>query len=239
MNDIPLLYGFYSELHTASTGAADELRRSLNSSEGWIALGLLVLFLLNFRNIARFFKTSYQSLKHLTVAKQQFEENSTSFTFIRRMLMAFSIICLSFFLFLIMRCTDKLPDMPHIQVYFLILATAIAGFLLKSFALHTIGIFTETTPATQMTAYCGQLYTIVAGIVLFPVTALLFNLYTAWCSVFIITGLSLISGVFLLYVVRSFQIFIASNISISFWILYLCTFEIAPILVIYNIIFTT
>ncbi|MDR3236106.1 MAG: DUF4271 domain-containing protein [Prevotellaceae bacterium] len=237
MNETPL-YGFYSELHTASTGAADELRRSFNTPEGWIAVGLLVLFLLNFRNIVRFCKTAYSSLKHLYVVKQRCEEKSEKALFIRLMLVIFSIVCLSFFLFLIMRYTGKLPDMPHIQVYFLILAAVVAGFLLKSFVLWLIGIFTETTHTAHMIAYCGKLYAIVAGIVSFLAAVLLFNLYTAWCSMLIITGLSLIFGVFLLYVVRLFQIFIASNISIFFGILYLCTIEIAPILVIYNIIFT-
>jgi len=52
----------------------------------------------------------------------------------------------------------------------------------------------------------------------------------------VFSGLILISILLLLFIIRSFQIIIRNNVSIFYMILYLCAFEIAPILILLKVL---
>jgi hypothetical protein len=216
---------------------ADSLRASFNCLEGWIGLGLLVLFFLSFRFIKQFLALSFSGLLHFHVAQKQFEENSLLIVNIRRVLLLFSQVCVSFFLFLIIRYYEAFPSHLSIaQVYILILSSLLVFYILKTLLLRMLGFFTEADTAMRMMGYYGQLYFISSGIILFPVTILFFNTYSAFCNPLIIIGLTCSLAIVLLYMMRSFQIFISHKLSVFFWILYLCTFEFAPFLFIWKYI---
>jgi hypothetical protein len=122
------------------------------------------------------------------------------------------------------------------QVYVVILSSLLVFYIVKTSLLRVLGFLTETETAMRMMGYYGQLYAITGGLVLFPVTMLFFNTYSSFCNPLIIIGLTCSLVIILLYVVRSFQIFISHGLSVFFWILYLCTFEIAPFLFIWKYI---
>jgi hypothetical protein len=232
-----LAYENYSELHSAAGDGVELLRLSFTHFEGWIGLGLLILFFLNFRFIRQFLSLSFPGLIHFHVAQKQFEENSILIANIRRLLLIFSQICISFFLFLTIRYYNVFPDhLSTVQVYLLILAAFFAFYILKALLLRILGFLTETEAAMRMIGYYGQLYTISSGMMLFPLTILFFNTYSSFCKPLVIIGLVCVLIVILLYLVRSFQIFISYKLSVFFWILYLCTFEFAPFLFIWKYI---
>ncbi|MDR0737897.1 MAG: DUF4271 domain-containing protein [Prevotellaceae bacterium] len=213
------------------------LRMSFTRLEGWIGLGLLVLFFLNFRFIKQFLLLSFPGLIHFHVAQKQFEENSVVIANIRRMLLIFSQICISFFLFLTIRYYDVFPNhLTAAQVYILILLSFFALYILKTLLLRVLGFLTETETAMRMMGYYGQLYAISGGLILFPLTILFFNTYSSLCKPLVLIGLVCSLVVILLYLIRSFQIFISYKLSVFFWILYLCTFEFAPFLFIWKYI---
>jgi hypothetical protein len=212
-------------------------RISFTNLEGWIGLGLLVLFFLCFRCIRQFLSLSFQGLVHFHVAQKQFEENSILILNIRRFLLLFSQVSISFFMFLIIRYYGAFPEhLTVVQVYVMILLFLWGFYIIKTLLLRVLGFLTETGTAMRMMGYYGQLYAISGGITLFPVTMLFFNTYSPFCKVLIIFGLSCSLVIILLYLVRSFQIFISHRLSVFFWILYLCTFEIAPFLFIWKYI---
>ena len=220
--------------------AVELLRMSFTRLEGWIGLGLLILFLLNFRFIKQFLLLSFSGLIHFHVAQKQFEENSVLIANIRRLLLIFSLTCISFFLFLIIRHYDVFPThLTAAQAYFLILLSLFVFYIFKTFLLRILGFLTETETAMRMIGYYGQLYVISGGVMLFPFTILFFNTYSPFCKPLIFIGLACSLVVVLLYLVRSFQIFISYKLSVFFWILYLCTFEIAPFLLIWKYITLT
>ncbi|MDR2448914.1 MAG: DUF4271 domain-containing protein [Prevotellaceae bacterium] len=213
------------------------LRMSFTRLEGWIGLGLLVLFFLIFRFIKQFLLLSFPGLIHFHLAQKQFEENSAVAANIRRLLLIFSQICISFFLFLTIRHYDAFPShLTVAQFYILILLSFFAFYILKTFLLRILGFLTETETAMRMMGYYGQLYAISGGLVLFPLAILFFNSYSSFCNPLIIIGLVCSLLIILLYLVRSFQIFISYKLSVFFWILYLCTFEFAPFLFIWKYI---
>jgi hypothetical protein len=232
-----LLYKDYSVLSPLPADVADPLRISFTSLEGWIGLGLLLLFFLSFRFIRQFLALSFPGLIHFHVAQKQFEENSLLIVNIRRILTLFSQVCVSFFLFLIIRYYDRFPDhLTSVQVYILILSSLWVFYILKTFLLRILGFLTGADAAMRMMGYYGQLYFISSGIILFPIAILFFNTYSSFCKTLIVVGLISLLLIVLLYIVRSFQIFISHKLSGFFWILYLCTFEIAPFLFVWKYI---
>ncbi|MDR3183910.1 MAG: DUF4271 domain-containing protein [Prevotellaceae bacterium] len=217
--------------------AAGLLRMSFAGLEGWIGLGLLVLFFLSFRFIRQFLALSFSGLIHFHVAQKQFEENSLLIVNIRRMLLLFSQVCVSFFLFLVIRYYGAFPGHLSVaQVYILILSLLLVFYLAKTILLRVLGFLTEADSAMRMMGYYGQLYFIFSGIILFPIAILFFNTWSSFCKPLIVIGLISALVIILLYLIRSFQIFISHRLSVFFWILYLCTFEFAPFLIIWKYI---
>jgi hypothetical protein len=227
--------------HTPATDSAVELlRMSYTRVEGWIGLGLLILFFLSFRSIRQFLQLSFSGLILFRVAQKQFEENSVLITNIRQMLLIFSQICISFFLFLTIQYYDILPaSLTPVQGYFIILLSLFLFYIFKIFVIRILGFLTETETAIHMIGYYGQLYAISGGIMLFPFTMVLFNSCSSFCKPLIIIGLLCSLTLILLYMMRCFQIFIFYKLSVFFWILYLCTFECVPFLLIWKYITLT
>jgi hypothetical protein len=220
--------------------AVELLRISYTRLEGWIGLGLLVLFFLSFRSIRQFLLLSFSGLIHFHIAQKQFEENSVLITNIRRLLLFFTQASLSFFLFLVIQYYGiASPHLTPVQVYLIILLSIFVFYIFKTFLLRILGFFTETDTAMRMIGYYGQLYAISGAIMLFPIAMLLFNTNSSFCKPLIVIGLVCALIFALLYIVRCFQIFISYRLSVFFWILYLCTFECAPFLFIWKYITLT
>ncbi|MCK5171656.1 MAG: DUF4271 domain-containing protein, partial [Bacteroidales bacterium] len=99
------------------------------------------------------------------------------------------------------------------------ISTSLIGFVFlkqKVFSefFHNINIFTKNT-----------------GLFLLPIVIPLQFLSYEYLAFIIYTGIILIALLYLLQIVRSFQIIIRKNASIFYMILYLCAFEFAPFLI--------
>ena len=106
------------------------------------------------------------------------------------------------------------------------ISTSFIGFVFlkqKVFSefFHNINIFTKNT-----------------GLFLLPIVITLQFLSYEYLAFIIYTGIIIIALLYLLQIVRSFQIIIRKNVSIFYMILYLCAFEFAPFLIIYKIVFS-
>ncbi len=106
------------------------------------------------------------------------------------------------------------------------ISTSFIGFVFlkqKVFSefFHNINIFTKNT-----------------GLFLLPIVITLQFLSYEYLAFIIYTGIIIIALLYLLQIVRSFQIIIRKNVSIFYMILYLCVFEFAPFLIIYKIVFS-
>jgi hypothetical protein len=234
------LYGHHAALHTTAESAVNELRISINMPEGWIELCLLILFLLSFHYIRWFLNTSLPGLIHFHVAQKQFEENMLIVAHTRYVSLLLSLASVAFFIFLLIRYYGYLPShLPSVLVYVIIMTSLWVFYVVKSALLRTVGFFSKTEIPLKMIDYYGQLYTITAGICLFPMVTLFFNQHTSWCNVLSIIGVSFLLMLVFMYVIRSLRIFIVSGISLFFWFLYLCTFEVAPFLLLYKYIIST
>jgi len=84
---------------------------------------------------------------------------------------------------------------------------------------HNVNIFTKNT-----------------GLVLLPIVVILQFMTYEYIGFIIYTGIIFSALLYLLEIIRSFQIFNRKNVSIFYMILYLCAFEFAPFLIIYKIL---
>jgi hypothetical protein len=123
-----------------------------------------------------------------------------------------------------------------LEGYLLILAALIAFYLLKTILLYIIGYLSETLPTLKIIIYYSQLHIITGSLLLFPLLMLLFNKEGLWSTVLMVVVITICVLTFLSYLLRCWQIFSVASIPVFFRILYLCTLEFVPFLIIYKYI---
>ena len=202
--------------------------------EGWATFGILLIFFLFFRYIITFFQDGLRSLLSLRLLQKRYKENAIMMRNTRQVLLIFSAMVFAFWVFPLL--SPLLPNLPYGKeiLYTATLFAILAFLFLRLVLLRLIGVVSASSDVFSVLNYSRQLYIIAAGILLFPLSVIfLLN------SDDIQTGINITAGAVcslavVLYIVRSFQIFYSAKFSIFFWILYLCTFEIAPLLVLYG-----
>jgi hypothetical protein len=204
--------------------------------EGFLALGIILLFLLLFRYVRKFFAKLATGLFNFRIVEKQFKENSLSAVFTSRVLLFFAWIAISFFCWLALLHAGLLEITPLSawQSFLVLTSVLIAFFLIKFSLLWVVEFVGKSAPVMQLINFYGRLCIIFCGFLILPVALLMAttNADTVFGGL-LITGVVMMIACTLLYIFRIFQIFFTAHISIFFLILYLCTFEIAPFLLLY------
>ncbi len=231
------IYSPESQLHSSNIDAIVQLPQH---AESWIILSLLFLFFLSFRYIRHFMQIALPEMIHFHIAQKHFEESSVLIAYIRQFLFLLSMALASFFFFVIIKYETTVinNEWDEIRTYLIILAILLALYFLKSLVLYFVAFLSNTKNTMRMIRYYAQIYIIIGGLILLPSIVLYFNFENPLYNILLISELSICAFLFLLYFFRTLQIFIASGLSIFLWLLYLCTLEIVPYLIIYKF-FTT
>ncbi len=207
--------------------------------EGFLGLGVTFLFFLAFHYLRNFLSPLISGLFNFHALEKQFTENSLSVVITGRALLFFAFVSISFFAWLLLLHQGFLEDpaLAHWQYFLAILAVLAIFFLLKFILLRIIDYVGRSAPMMQLIIYFGRLCIIACGFLLFPVSLLIAASGTgAFLSGLMIAGEVIIILGFILYLVRIVRIFFTTRISSFFLILYLCTFEIAPFLLLYSFV---
>jgi len=116
-----------------------------------------------------------------------------------------------------------------LSVLFLSAATGLL-YILKGLMHHMLGVVFMTHEFSKIYIYNLFLYNRNTGMMIFPLVAVI--PYVAWViTPFVVYGVIIVYVFsFLVKLWRSFQIIHGLNVSIFYFILYLCTFEILPLL---------
>jgi len=220
--------------HLSSTGR-EELMLEPNFIEGWLSFGLLLLFFLCSHLIFRFFYRSKAELLHLHITLKHFEEHNLLDRYLRLLLMLLSAGIIAFAASVIIRSYVDI-ELDDLAIYLLILVALTGFYLLKMFLLYLLGYLSKTLPKLKIIVYYSQLYTITGSLLLLPLLILFFNKGDVWFTVLIVSAIIICISMSLSYLLRCWQIFTVSNTPIFFRILYLCTLEFVPFLIIYKYI---
>ena len=122
------------------------------------------------------------------------------------------------------------------SLYLSCLSLVIGYFIVKKFIYFLVGILTESKPDVQEYLFCISTHTRVLGLFLLPVTAVIAFVPMTTNEVLFYIGIFIIAVFYLLSLIRGGKIFLKKHFSISYLILYLCTLEFLPLILLYFIV---
>jgi hypothetical protein len=129
-----------------------------------------------------------------------------------------------------------LPDITPVLLFFGASASLVLLYMLKSFTLNAIGFLFDKQRLFSEYTYNISLYNKIYGLLLLPlVVGMLYGSEIIHDKI-IYTGLALGGVFYLLQLFRGLEIIVRKDFSVFYLILYLCAFEIFPLLVIYKLI---
>ena len=121
-------------------------------------------------------------------------------------------------------------------VYLICLGIVIGFFIVKKVLYGLVGIMTESKREVREYLFSITIFNRVLGLFLLPVTAVIAFVPFYQPELLLYTGLVVISIFYLVSLARGIKIFLRKHFSISYLILYLCTLEFLPLLLVYNIL---
>ena len=123
-----------------------------------------------------------------------------------------------------------------LSLYGIVFASLVALYIFREISSWFIGyVFLKQSVFSEY-FHNVNIFTKNNGLLLFPIVVVLQFLSFEYIPVVVYAGLSISAALYLLQLVRAFQIIIRKNVSIFYMILYLCAFEIAPFLIVYKIL---
>ncbi len=140
-----------------------------------------------------------------------------------------------FFLFIAGFFDLRLPDIQPVLIFLILSVSLVLAFSLKSLALSIVGFLFDKSRLFSEYIHNIFLYNKIYGILLLPVIVGLLYAGEVLYVPLIYSGLALGVGFYLLQLVRGLEIIIRKEFSLFYLILYLCAFEILPILVLYKL----
>lgn len=121
-------------------------------------------------------------------------------------------------------------------LYLICLGAVIAYFILKKVVYILTGIMTESKREVKEYLFSITVYNRILGLFLLPLTAIIAFVPVYQPELFLFLGLGIIGIFYLLSLRRGAKIFLRKHFSILYLILYLCTLEFLPLLLIYNLL---
>jgi len=230
--------GAYSE-YISMNGAGPTNSEAIQLSGPWVPVMVILSFLL-----LTWIKLIYvQFLTPVIVSAFNFKQSSKLFyeknapatnAFIILHLI-FAINGGLFFLFVARHYNLRMPDYGPVILFLISSASLVALFGLKSFALSTLGYLFDKQKLFSEYNHNISLYKKVYGLVLLPVIVGLLYAGEQLLVPLILGGLIMGIIFYLLQLIRGLEIIIRKEFSLFYLILYLCAFEILPILVLYRL----
>jgi hypothetical protein len=120
--------------------------------------------------------------------------------------------------------------------YLICLGIVIGYFILKKFIYYLIGVLTESKSEVQEYLFSMTVYNRVLGLFLMPISATIAFVPLTSVEPILYAGLAIIAIFYLMSLMRGAKIFLKKHFSISYLILYLCTLEFLPLILIYVIL---
>ena len=121
-------------------------------------------------------------------------------------------------------------------VYLICLGLVIGYFTAKKIIYFLIGILTESKKEVQEYLFSITVFNRVLGLFLLPVSATIAFVPLSQVEPLLFFVLFIILVFYLLSLIRGGKIFLKKQFSISYLILYLCTLEFLPLILIYNLL---
>lgn len=205
------------------------------------ALGIIILCLVIIASVRIIFNTYLKQLINATI------NYGTAFRLFRER--TFNIfhaafrLDLMFYIALALFCQQSLSifEIPigtlnSITTYIFCLVAVIAYFLLKRLLYILVAIVTESQNETSEYLFNINIYNRILGLVLLVVVMIIAFVPIHNVKLISFSGISIIAAFYCLSLFRGSRILLKKQFSISYLILYLCTLEFLPLLIIYKVV---
>jgi len=232
----------YDSLYTVLKGVEVVYpgKKLLRNNPDWL-VGVLVLTFLLLATVRLVFNKYLRQLIQSTINYSTFsrllrERYFNLFHASFRLDMIFSLIMALFSYQFITAYKINLGIKGSFNVYLACLGIVIGYFLIKKFIYYLIGILTESKHEVQEYLFSITIFNRVLGLFLVPVSATIAFIPLTQVKPILFTGLGIVIIFYLMSLIRGGKIFLKKQFSISYLILYLCTLEFLPLVLIYNLL---
>jgi len=208
---------------------------SLPQSENWVFLILLVLFFLLIYSISNSGSLIAETIKSFFQTKERssiFSKATVNDFRLRLLLVIFSIGVMSLYVYLMI----YKPENPFsIKIYCYILIITGLFFFIKSLIFDVIGYVFLTPASLKMAKESYSNVIAILGVSLFPLLILQIYIPSNLNDIPEIISLIMCLGACILVIIKLFQIFFQKTVASFYILLYLCTLEILPLIVLYQV----
>lgn len=230
------VYGVYSTVPLVHSGKDVLVDLPLHAKPFWLdglALSICLAMIILLFYTKGFVVNVFKMMVDYRMSSKHFEEDSTIESRYRFYFVIFFTVVLPVFMY--GSCSYLFPAWQLDYLHLLIIYLVFSGkWLLESAFFRLASIVTMSEHLTGELYFSRQLAYGATGILLFPIAIalLLYDNYEV-LNTLVWVGIGLFACLFLFILIRSAMIFREARISIFFWFLYLCVFEISPYLVLY------
>ena len=232
----------YDSLYTVLKGVEVVYpgKKLLRNNPDWL-VGVLVLTFLLLATVRLVFNKYLRQLIQSTINYSTFsrllrERYFNLFHASFRLDLIFSLIMALFSYQFISAFKINLGIKGSFNVYLACVGIVIGYFLAKKFIYYVIGILTESKHEVQEYLFSITVYNRVLGLFLVPVSATIAFIPLSQVEPLLYSGLGIVIIFYLMSLIRGGKIFLKKQFSISYLILYLCTLEFLPLVLIYNLL---
>ena len=241
---IEAVYGNASILAApAGEAAKPQEREAFSLPGGFLSLGVIFLLLVFSKYVRSFLGLLASSMFSYRRLEKHYRENSLFVIITTRFMLLFAVISASFGCWLawpVLFAGSEEGVHASFRVFALLFAGIAGALLVKILLLRTIEYVSNSKDVMRAILYFGQFYLIAYGFSIFPVSLLMaVTPYSPVFNILIIIDCIITVIFLLLYFFRIIQILHHAHISIFFLILYLCTLEISPLILLYGFLSTS
>lgn len=232
----------YDSLHTVLKGVEVVFpgKKLARNNPDWL-VGVLVIAFFLFATVRLIFNKYLSQLAHATINYSTFTRlfheryfNLMHASFRLDIIFNMVLALFGYQLLTAYRINFGIPS--SFYVYLICLGLVIAYFILKRIAYFLTGVMTESKREVKEYLFSITVYNRILGLFLLPLTAIVAFVPVYEPELFLFLGLGIIGIFYLLSLRRGAKIFLRKHFSILYLILYLCTLEFLPLLLIYNLL---
>ena len=202
---------------------------------GLVILSFLLLTWIKLIYVQFLTPVLFASFKYKEAARLYYGKNAPAQNAFHILHAIFAINGGLFFLFVAGFFNLRLPDIQPVLIFLILSAVLVLVFSLKSITLGVTGFLFNKSAIFSEYRHNIFIYNKIYGIVLLPVIVGLLYAGDIMYVPLIYSGLVLGGVFYLLQLVRGLEIIMRKEFSVFYLILYLCAFEILPILVLYKL----
>ncbi|NOY95364.1 MAG: DUF4271 domain-containing protein [Chlorobi bacterium] len=228
-----------AETYIATNEIGLPSRSLVRNNYDWLTLLLLFalfLFATARKSYSKYLGHLFQSLVNYSTASRMFREKNFSFSHGAYRLEIYFYITFSIFVYQVLSYLKIGTAFQDFRLYIICLAGIVGYFVIKRLLYIMVGLVIRRVDETEEYFFNVRNYNRVLGMFLFPVTVIFMFSPFFKPQLLIVIGVVLVLLFYFMSLKRGILILLKKHFSILYLFLYLCTFELLPLLLIYKFV---